>query len=844
MAKGIILRIPVALRKSVASKEIDIPEKLQADLKTQFGNFEIEFYSPDPNIAENYQTRIDSLLNAFMFLLDSYPHTSSWKKETIITCAKAFRKENLSKMSSIRDLQEELERFTGEIINLICMIWSRNETDAVDLLNIAEEHAIMDAGRRDLVTLIKRGETYIILADKVLQPTDARTVAELQQLKDLKYPKTPESFRAFLMDDVFASYLRDPAIPVANIKADFADLLIKWKSYRISPRDLNQIRTGGRLFWFDDDLSPPQQRLIKGLLCNGEVSLAKIIGKLEQFNELLQSIECTEEILTQLKAIPLWYWVLPDHHQFFLQKALSNHETIEDAVSFLSSRHRGTLPVPANFAEHCSYIADANGLRPLSQPRKRSSHVIPRDVIEKKYPDSVLTRHIEGNISVVMAAHQNGIILFQTLISPAPGLPDYALYYKALDAVPAWLAANGKSQFVQTNHALNLVEKCPYTTANIEHCARLIAYARQVPNLPEDVVALIANYEALLNLGIGATIFFDPIKHELFLSSLEQLIILKLGGYSYGSCVSNKDRKVIELIHTTAMMVYRELKGAFLKSDDTAENRSFFVSLVVDIYLSDHHQKFSGDNAPGCNAIKTPDKYFPGDVSLEIKRRTGNDSRLEEDERIANNNKVSEIYIGTRGVIKAFLRLFGVNYLDSKVLSWLLTGHANEQSVRTLCTRAMLLASDLGIDNCRKLYTKLFRIVNNKEPFRPIEQQSTWMPSSMAFALSTVTSIFQPPELPTGIGQIKGVCNVESAGNVIERMGSIFKIVSWRPLSDPSRTEATKAVYKGIQRLLALNESHGPVDDLIKEILASWDAFEPAHCASPEHLETAEQATL
>ena len=107
----------------------------------------------------------------------------------------------------------------------------------------------------------------------------------------------------------------------------------------------------------------------------------------------------------------------------------------------------------------------------------------------------------------------------------------------------------------------------------------------------------------------------------LFCSSLEQILVERIGGMVYGSCKSGKDRKAVEIIHTDAMLMYFHIYKRLPRIDDVSETRKNFVSVFVDLFMSFHHQRNAGQNMPGIWGLRGLREVLPQDIQGEIERR-------------------------------------------------------------------------------------------------------------------------------------------------------------------------------------------------------------------------------
>ncbi|AWN73016.1 hypothetical protein LEAN103870_19750 [Legionella anisa] len=799
MGKGIILRVPHGTELS--------SEVLQA-LEVRFPGYILETYHQKPDNHRSYVRRVNSLRNAFSFLLDAYPlppQSSFLTKSTLEDYVVECKDSAVEAKGSMDELHKELERYTAKLIEVIALTWGISIKEAIELLNEAEQYELMRHGRYDLATLtpMKLGEDsdYIIQLDESLPPYYDQFLTELKQIKKEKYPKTPPWF--YTLNEYQQAYFCNLDRKIEShteVVHDFNDFLLNWKSIKKKAlslvTDLQQIATGSPPLpaWFNQ-LSPHLREMMR-ILAADPHTLDK---HLTQFKMLLTSESFTQECadtVGQISSIPQWYWVLPHHQQFFLEHVLKEFKQESDAVTFLSSRHR-TLPLPANYAAHSLLAVKRNGeIRELSKKRYRSSHIATRDGLD--WPEAVQQRHSDSNLAKVMEHSKSGqLAILQTLISPIhaadyvptwitdylPTLPpDLELYKLARAAVER----RTKTQAIlQNNHPYNIAKRLYYTPSNDKDSLNLLAVAKKYVSSTPGLQILLEQYKSVLESKPGTATIFDYAGRELFLSSLEQLIILTIGGHSYGSCVSGKDRKAIELIHTDAMILYKELYGSWPVFDELPdkENRIRFVSLVADLYMSRHHHEHAGHNAPGSEGIKTPDWYLPEDIAAEIKKRL-DERALKDDDRIATDNEVKNIFIGG----------------SKKVKEYLLPGNS------LLCR---LVARQLGKTNCNRLYDALHPLINEKSLFIPSPRWSS------VFFSEQQTS-------PDGIQKIFDLMLNPSSGkdNVI-RVEKMLYIASERPESDESRTEATNSVYGRLRGFLKSSEESS-FSELVGTTVDEW----------------------
>ncbi|MGC1183103.1 oxidoreductase [Legionella sp.] len=788
----------------------NLSDELRDNLKKRFPDYQLEFYSLEPNYPRSFKRRVNALYRAFEFLLDAsppFPLTKETLKAYAAECRAAYNNSN-----SIEELQNELVYFTDKIINAVGAGWNRLAPEAVELLNEAEQYDLMFKGRVHLATLIsmklsKDDDTeYVLQLEESLPAHYKEIIAELKQIKAEGYPKTPFWFRESASDHFMQGYFCNLTTGILDVIGDFDSFLITWKEIKCQAikinNDLKNIahRKSPLPVWFDK-LPLHHQEMMRVLATEKVVSIDE---KLNQFRLKLIGKKY-QNTLNQITKIPQWYWVLSDHQQFFLEKVLKSKTTVEEAVSFISSRHR-TLPLPANFASHSLYSVTAKGeFRLLFSPVMRSSHIASREGIKQKWPLAVQRRHVLMNLlKVLEGAGLDQVVLFQTLVSPIPLvssiIPDFQLNQMARSII-------GNETFVQptvqTNHPLNKAKLVLYTVETDPDVVAFLEvvepYADSVPGLNK----LLENYKNTLQSRRGSATVLELVcgfGRELFLSSLEQIIILQIKGYSYGSCVSGKDRKAISIIHTDAIVLYYLKYGDWPLFEDTATNRANFVSLVTDLYISRHHQEHAGQNAPGSEGIKTPSEYLPADITLEITNRLGYNS-LKYDDLLATNNEV-------RKISKGSVQQGNLTAADS-----------------LLCK---LIAEQLGEERCTELYNALYLAFNDMSQFAT----KCW----------SIGRFFKNSDNPEGILQIKSLMNNPDAGpNNVARIRGIFEIILSRREQDSSRAEATKIIYN-LRQLLKPDERNNSFDELFK--IKVDECTELFNASKKEHSKSAIQTKI
>lgn len=789
MGKGKILRI---LEDTV------LPSKVSKKLDELMPGYELETYQPTPNYKRSITRRIESLYNAFLFVLDSYPLNP---KFTILTAEtlKAYAAEckaacDLNK-DSLDELHKELEKFTAKLVDTLSISWhwpdGKPAKEAIACLNEAECYQLMMShGRPDLATLTtieKDGETeYVLQLDESIPPHYDQILEELTKIKAAKYPKTPSWFRKLPeYQQAYFCNLNLETIGYAEVVQDFNKFLVAWESIKDKSlnltTELKKIQSSSPPYasWYNE-LSAHLKEMVKILAVNP----VTVDNELKQFKLMLAGQATKPEFKNSLKvisAIPQWYWVTSNRQQHFLEHVLKNAPKVEDAVSFVSSRLR-TLPLPSNLAAHRLLTINAGGeLITHYDKRYRSSHIVSRDALH--LPAAVQSRHSDSNFSKVMEKAKPELpSMIQTLISPIllsdyvptvvtdylPELPpDLALFRMARSAVGRSKRAK---DIWQHNHPFNIAKLYYYTQPTDSDSLALLEsaekYVKKIPELRE----LLDDYKKGLESPFGSATFWDYDGRELYLSSLEQLIILTIGGYSYGSCVSGKDRKALELLHTDSMILYKYIYGSWPKFGDPKEKkekeeRTNFVSIFVGLYVSRHQHEHAGQNAPGSEGTKTPNWYLPKDIADAINNHLGTARGLEFDDRLATDNEVKNI--SHSKTLKKYLLPAGELYCK-------------------------LLARQLGEVTCTKLYDALSALVNETRKFH--KSKETW---TFTWHKKEVIST------PTGIELIRRLMRDEKAGDDnIHRIGAILAITLDRPVTGVTRSVATNSVYDRMRDLL------------------------------------------
>lgn len=407
--------------------------------------------------------------------------------------------------------------------------------------------------------------------------------------------------------------------------------------------------------------------LLKGRLPLATLSVCRDILVLQKDTPLLALHEDTikglngirEQDIKKQQGVRLaeWFTCLSVHEQALIRYCLKRLDTVEAIFGVLSSRTR-SIPGLANFLKREFILLNLAGdVLQHNAPRYSSSHVGSRDV--KSESKQVIEYHTQHNGELIHRLAGDKPLLLQTLVSPnvflglntivSVFMPDPYLDKQRLYAVKV---LEEKGTIISTNHALNLARIYDSTSCNNESCLKLLKIAKEG--------ALKQDYERLLNSKYGSGYLTDYHGRELYLSSYEDLLMVDIDGISYGSCVSGKDRKAIQLMHTFSMILYAFFYKKWPSYFDQGQARADFVNLFCDLYETWHMQYASEDNAKGACGLKHQ-KYLPWDIVQEIKRRHG-DNILKIDDRLASNNETAsickdELLKGYGGCVMAALQL-------------------------------------------------------------------------------------------------------------------------------------------------------------------------------------------
>lgn len=402
--------------------------------------------------------------------------------------------------------------------------------------------------------------------------------------------------------------------------------------------------------------------------------------------------------------MPLWYVAMRDEEKKLFDYAMMNVKSrndVQSVISSIASKHR-TIPGVANFLKHQTLIMTNDGVVIAKPPvRYRSSMISSRELLKLKNTKQILELRKQIAYRNAQQIIQNAIdeilqdpikrekyidpvtnrvslealaelpILMQTLISPIGTVtlaqlakrPDKALYEDKIavikkmqkEGVDIRLPPNGEivkikfSNILSTNHPLNPARHIIGSDGKADSL-KIIGLANEfiertvADNKNKNALKLIdpinAAKEELKDLIQTNPSTFMDNQLQLHKAALEEFIVSRIGGVSYGSCVSGKDRKGLETIYVDALEIYFA-KHDRLPTLSAPNQRIEFAKIYADLFVSRHQHKSAGLNALGSDGIKSVKTYLPAYIIKEIIALDKN--ILKESSLLANNNEFYKV---------------------------------------------------------------------------------------------------------------------------------------------------------------------------------------------------------
>ncbi len=713
-------------------ESMNVTPALNKALQTLLGDeLIIERFSHEPKLFQSYQHRLTSLFEAFHFLCEAIPPGK------ILTQLGSYlewchQHSTLEPGLTAVQYQQKLRYFTTLLTDAIAALWHLNPDDAIERLDKAEQYLLLQKKRPQYATLTVTSpdsSNLILMVDKALPPFTKKTLDELKQIK--------------------ASNRTNPSLTISE--------------------------------------EDPSHTIM----------------------HLFESLD-EDELDERINPHNNWFSYLPAAEKKLLYATLQKIDLDDpEAVFLLSSRLR-TIPGLANAAQHQTHL-----INPITSeiksfaPRLRSSHLGSRDIM--KYATNIQELHTTRNVEQ-LCDHARQVnpsssprpVLIQTLISPMQLLnqwiPDPWLDEQRKHAIAH--AITIKQPVFSTNHPFNYARGILYTPTNSPECLNIFRAAQehleimQQRHEPEQqqylraLEELISDYDKTLNSGTGTAWASDHHGRELFLSSLEDILISYIGGISYGSCVSGKDRKAIQLIHTDAMLCFHDQYGFWPKYADSrlSLNRKNFVRIFTQLYCSQHAQLFSGQNAPGSDGIKNPETYLTGDLIDAI-----TSENLAQDDRLASNNEIEKI-VSARDISASF----------------------------PFC---MVAAHDLPLPKVRILLN-LISIIVREENFWASQTTPNVITSFLKIAASYMqeSNLTRPDATPTHtmpatVTKIFNSLNLFDEDDPYKKLADIYDVIRRRDDKKYFRKQPTDRFYQIIEALTYGAEKPGELDNIYEKTL-------------------------
>ncbi|WP_342227285.1 hypothetical protein [Rickettsiella endosymbiont of Rhagonycha lignosa] len=144
---------------------------------------------------------------------------------------------------------------------------------------------------------------------------------------------------------------------------------------------------------------------------------------------------------------------------------------------------------------------------------------------------------------------------------------------------------------------------------------------KQENKFDRNTVRLLDALQALLAIPTRQGVLTaDTRHHQMLISSLEMVILNRIGGIPWVACKSGKDRTAGALIAADAMEAFYKLKGRHPRHDDNKQDRALLLELYEYFFESGHHQQVASKNAPGAEGLIKFSNFAPNDLVLDQKK--------------------------------------------------------------------------------------------------------------------------------------------------------------------------------------------------------------------------------
>jgi hypothetical protein len=512
---------------------IELENEVIENLKEILDEFQIEYYSPVPDLKRSYKRRMHSLHKAFLFILDSIPEFEPNRTQLIqyLNWCQTFCSLPEDKLLLINDYQKLLGKYISLLLTALVDCYPMNKefrdhtknsadcvkeaTDfAIELLNKAEQYVIMKKGRSDIATLIPMEfdnyAGFVLRWEEQLTPYTEEAFQEFKAIRDYAvevpawFAQLLPVWQMYLHFCFPLDFLNGSNNALCAIKFNLNVFTIQWgkikKEHALTlDTDLKSIAANESPPWLFS-FSKEHQALLK-LFCELNENVATITESIENFNKTLQdwggetnADHSSKEFWVNewfiLRKLPYWFLILKDFEQRFLKASLKDSHSdtdLKNCISFAPSRLR-RLPLLANFCQTKLFLLSLQGkITKIYSARLRSSHLASRDVTT--LPVQVQKLHAQRNLeTIIKQLAPSQPLLVQTLISPISFLeryiPDYYLDQQRQEAI-ANFKKNNNNLIFSTNHPLNAAKYVYYTQENAPYCTALLNTAHIILLLRE-----------------------------------------------------------------------------------------------------------------------------------------------------------------------------------------------------------------------------------------------------------------------------------------------------------------------------------------------------------------------
>lgn len=638
---------------------LELSPVLQKNLAVVLGEFEQTSFEPLASDApfdfsQPYQQRINSVLNAFDFLIAHAPNDSISREKMRGLCTWMRQSYQLQPHTEQAIANKALEECLALLVDALEHAFSLSQDDAIERLNLAEQYYLLQVGRPNQATLsVVNGlvnTPTVLQLDTRMAPLHPQTKTELVAIKAHGRPKDipteflalPSSLQLYLLTTRNHT-LSDFKIDLGRLQTLCIQLQRDYLGQQAAMPYLDEDNPS----WFETLEPASNKSLFIELYKQNNGDLEAIYRSLANFNRRLATLESpfSPPVLTQLRKQPLWYYRLSDWERNFVWGVLQNKDIDTCDQWYFPSRLRSGIPALANAGTHQLFKIEGDEIIALTRARKRTAHLVSRDLTRSAY--AIQQEHCDRNLALVLGDGETPLFV-GTLISPvtlpfsARFIPDLYLQ-NTLNATIRGLVGRSGATIHATNHMVNIAKEYYPTTATSPSCSSFLAFAKrelsqQVSPSTHPAATLIEYYETLLHT---APEWFSL--RELMLAVQEHLIAHSLGMTVHGTCVSCKDRYALLLMLSDSMaLIYDATQQwpEYGKKNDDAALRSVFLDLLQ----SRHQIEEANYGAPGSYGIKTLDRYLPEDYVHAIHSWVLNEVAQD---IMASSNELKKIPLGT-----------------------------------------------------------------------------------------------------------------------------------------------------------------------------------------------------